>query len=223
MTMVEYKDDIIVIDAGFQFQEEDTPGIDYILPNTKYLEDRKDKIRGVIITHGHLDHVFSVAPVCGDRGIPAFVHTEDAYRLADPWASTSAEFREGLQGMGLVPTVASDVRLLPASGPVELAGLSVHVDHTPGHTEGSVMFRTLGTGEEPARCWSGDTLFAGSVGRTDLPGGDQAALLRSLAGKVLTLHDETIVLPGHGPATTVGAERARNPYLRGLPAPGGPA
>jgi hydroxyacylglutathione hydrolase len=95
---------------------------------------------------------------------------------------------------------------------LDLVGLSIIVDHTPGHTEGSVTFRGPGT------LFSGDLLFAGSIGRTDLPGGDYPTILRSL-GKVLTLPDDTVVLSGHGPRTTIGTERHSNPFLQGIDGP----
>jgi glyoxylase-like metal-dependent hydrolase (beta-lactamase superfamily II) len=106
---------------------------------------------------------------------------------------------------------------------LELAGLTFTVDHTPGHTRGSVTFRSVtdnGSGEGQALLVSGDTLFAGSIGRTDLPGGDHEQMLASLRDKILVLDDETVVLPGHGPQTTIGRERATNPFLHGLAAPG---
>jgi len=97
---------------------------------------------------------------------------------------------------------------------LEIAGLRLRVDHTPGHTGGSVVFRT---GNEQARLiFAGDTLFAGSIGRTDLPGGDYQQIMESLRTKLLPLPDDTVVLPGHGPATTIGRERAGNPFLQGL-------
>jgi hydroxyacylglutathione hydrolase len=103
---------------------------------------------------------------------------------------------------------------------LELAGLSFVVDHTPGHTEGSVTFRTPydepGNPDISALMFSGDLLFAGSIGRTDLPGGDHATMLRSLRDKVLTLSDDIVVLPGHGEQTSIGRERATNPYLLDL-------
>ena len=101
---------------------------------------------------------------------------------------------------------------------IELAGLELTVDHAPGHTRGSVAFRLPYDDTVPEVMLSGDLLFAGSIGRTDLPGGDHATMQRSLAAKVLTLRDEVVVLPGHGPQTTIGRERATNPYLQGLPA-----
>ena len=101
---------------------------------------------------------------------------------------------------------------------LELAGLEVTVDHAPGHTRGSVAFRLpYDDADVPEVMLSGDLLFAGSIGRTDLPGGDHATMLRSLAAKVLPLRDEVVVLPGHGPQTTIGRERATNPFLQDLP------
>jgi glyoxylase-like metal-dependent hydrolase (beta-lactamase superfamily II) len=98
-----------------------------------------------------------------------------------------------------------------------LAGLEVSVDHAPGHTGGSVLFRLPAAGttfEADEVCLSGDVLFAGSIGRTDLPGGSLPEMMVSLRDKVLPLADDTVVLPGHGPATTIGRERRTNPYLR---------
>ena len=99
---------------------------------------------------------------------------------------------------------------------LELAGLSFLVDHTPGHTEGSVTFRTPYEGDVSEVMFSGDLLFAGSIGRTDLPGGDHPTMLRSLRDKVLTLRDDIVVLPGHGEQTSIARERATNPFLLDL-------
>jgi glyoxylase-like metal-dependent hydrolase (beta-lactamase superfamily II) len=99
------------------------------------------------------------------------------------------------------------------------------VDHAPGHTGGSVLFRLPGAVPEVDAdevCFAGDVLFAGSIGRTDLPGGDFATMRRTLRDKVLPLADDTVVLPGHGPATTIGRERASNPYLGDLAETAGP-
>jgi glyoxylase-like metal-dependent hydrolase (beta-lactamase superfamily II) len=115
-----------------------------------------------------------------------------------------------------------DVKPLADGEVVALAGLEITVDHAPGHTPGSVAFRLPGESVEgvPEVMLSGDLLFAGSIGRTDLPGGDTDQMMASLARTVLTLDDGVVVLPGHGPQTTIGRERATNPFLRGLaPAP----
>jgi hydroxyacylglutathione hydrolase len=110
------------------------------------------------------------------------------------------------------------VRPLEDGAVLAMAGLEVTVDHAPGHTRGSVAFRLPYDGDDrvPEVMLSGDLLFAGSIGRTDLPGGDSATMLRSLAAKVLTLPDDVVVLPGHGGQTTIGRERATNPFLQGL-------
>jgi hydroxyacylglutathione hydrolase len=109
----------------------------------------------------------------------------------------------------------SDVRELADGSLLEIAGMTFTADHAPGHTPGSTAFRMMQTGAEPLML-SGDLLFAGAIGRTDLPGGDHAAMLDSLARVVLTQPDEMLVLPGHGETTTIGAERRVNPFLQGL-------
>jgi hydroxyacylglutathione hydrolase len=167
----------------------------------------------VLVTHGHLDHTYSVTPVCGARGIPAYVHSADRYRLSDPVSLLSPDLRAAL-GTVLTWTEPSDVLSLTDGAVLSLAGLQITVDHAPGHTEGSVLFRLPGSGDEPPLCLTGDVLFRGSVGRTDLDGGDQAAMERSLRTKVAPLAGETVVLPGHGESTTVAIELATNPYLR---------
>jgi glyoxylase-like metal-dependent hydrolase (beta-lactamase superfamily II) len=173
----------------------------------------------VLLTHGHIDHVWSVVPVCGARGIPAYLHPADRHLLTDPGAGLSPQTRDLLAGMtdGVLTTAEpDDLRELGDGLEIELAGLSFVVDHAPGHTGGSVMFRRAGELGVPPLLISGDVLFEGSIGRTDLPGGDHPAMLRSLATKVLPLDDETVVLPGHGETTTIARERVANPYLTAL-------
>ena len=170
----------------------------------------------VLLTHGHIDHVWSVVPVCGDYGVPAYLHPADRAMLADPLGGISGQTRAMLEPMtgGRLPVMEpDDVRELADGVPLELAGLELVVDHAPGHTRGSVMFRSAGAGDVPPVLLSGDVLFEGSIGRTDLPGGDHQQMLRSLTTKVLPLADETVVLPGHGATTSIGRERAGNPYL----------
>ncbi len=173
----------------------------------------------VLLTHGHIDHVWSVVPVCGARGIPAYIHPDDRAMLSDPLAGISPQTAQMLSTMTdgkLAVGEPDDVRLLADGTVLELAGLDLVVDHAPGHTRGSVMFRQAGPTGVPPILLSGDVLFEGSIGRTDLPGGDHGAMLRSLAGKVLPLDDDTVVLPGHGSTTTIGDERTSNPYLQAL-------
>ncbi len=175
----------------------------------------------VLLTHGHIDHVWSVVPICGARGIPAYVHPDDRGMLADPMAGISGPTRDLLASMTdgrLAAGEPDDLRALTDGLELELAGLSLIVDHAPGHTRGSVMFRRQGEGDTPPILLSGDVLFEGSIGRTDLPGGDHGQMMSSLAAKVLPLADATAVLPGHGGTTTIGRERVANPYLTALAA-----
>jgi glyoxylase-like metal-dependent hydrolase (beta-lactamase superfamily II) len=173
----------------------------------------------VLLTHGHLDHIWSVAPVCGAKDIPAYIHPADRALLSDPARGLWPQAGQALLG-GLTFTEPAEVAELTDGATVHLAGVDLVVDHAPGHTPGSVTFR-LPAGADPAILFTGDLLFAGSIGRTDLPGGDYATILGSLARVCLPLPDETVVLAGHGPRTTIGAERAANQYLAGLaPAPG---
>ena len=188
----------VIVDPGQDAQQ----GIDELL-----LRYRLKPI-AVLLTHGHIDHMWSVAPVCGAKGIPAYIHPDDRELLADPAKGLSLAVGQQLFG-GITFTEPDDVRELTDGSALSLAGLDFTVRHTPGHTPGSVTF-----GSENG-LFTGDLLFAGSIGRTDLPGGDHQAMLRSLA-RTLTLPDDTLVLPGHGPQTTIGAERRTNPFLTGL-------
>ncbi|MEV6927870.1 MBL fold metallo-hydrolase [Dactylosporangium sp. NPDC051485] len=165
----------------------------------------------VLLTHGHLDHTFSVTPVCNARGITAYIHPDDDEMLADPAKGLSADLT-ALFGGRLTWSEPEDVKPLADGLVLELAGLQLAVDHAPGHTRGSVMFRGEDEGERLV--FSGDVLFRDSIGRTDLPGGSLEQMMASLRDKVLTLPDDTVVLPGHGSETTIGRERAHNPYLR---------
>jgi hydroxyacylglutathione hydrolase len=175
----------------------------------------------VLATHGHIDHVWSVAPVCGAKGIPAYIHPADRGLLSDPARGLPLGAGQQLFG-GLEFSEPDDVLELADGMTLRLAGVELIVDHAPGHTPGSVTFRLPGR-EEPGTLLSGDLLFAGSIGRTDLPGGDYETILDSLARVCLPLPDETIVLSGHGPRTTIGAERTGNPFLAELAPARGPA
>jgi hydroxyacylglutathione hydrolase len=166
----------------------------------------------VLLTHGHIDHMWSVAPVCGAKGVPAYIHPDDRELLADPGKGMSLMMGQQLFG-GMTFSEPDDVKELSDGEVVTLGGLDFTIGHTPGHTPGSVTFRSRE--DELDALFTGDLLFAGSVGRTDLPGGDHATMLKSLA-RTLTLPDATVVLPGHGPTTTIGDERATNPFLTGL-------
>jgi glyoxylase-like metal-dependent hydrolase (beta-lactamase superfamily II) len=190
------------------------PGQDAVEPLAELLAEHQLTPVAVLLTHGHFDHTFSAAPVCDEHGVPAWIHPGDRDLLADPLKGLSADATTFFGGR-LEMHEPRDVRPLDDGDVLELAGLRLTVDHTPGHTPGSVIFSAV-TEEGAELILAGDTLFAGSIGRTDLPGGDHRQLLASLRDKLLTRGDDTVVLPGHGPTTTIGRERAGNPFLRDL-------
>jgi len=226
------------------------PGQDAEAGINELLAEHRLKPAAVLLTHGHIDHVWSVAPVCGARGIPAYIHPDDRALLSDPAKGFPLGTGQQLFG-GLEFTEPDDVKELADGMTLSLVGLEIIVNHAPGHTEGSVTFRlpldppvtppppsgtrittqgkskitTAETADpaSPGVLFSGDLLFAGSIGRTDLPGGDYPTILRSLARVCLTLPDETVVLSGHGPQTSIGAERRTNPFLADLVPEAGPS
>ncbi len=164
------------------------------------LGDRR--VSSVILTHGHFDHLGAATSLLERTGAPLLVHERDADRV------TSAEGSGGALFGFLHHHAPAPDRLLVEGEEVEVGeGVTLRVLHTPGHTEGSIC---LLAGHH---LFSGDTLFAGSVGRTDFPGGDSHALRASIAGKLSTLPDEVIVHPGHGPDTTIARERRINPFF----------
>jgi hydroxyacylglutathione hydrolase len=200
------------------------PGVGVLPQLSETLAEHRLRPAAVLLTHGHVDHTYSVTPVCGAHGVAAHVHEDDRYRLRNPLASLSPMLLAALeQQFGTSATWAEpdDVVTLDGSKSLHLAGLEVEVVHAPGHTEGSVMFALAGVPDDApdgvaSTVLTGDVLFAGSIGRTDLPGGDHATMLDSLRERVLPLPDDTWVLPGHGPDTTMARERTTNPFLRGL-------
>jgi hydroxyacylglutathione hydrolase len=196
------------------------PGQDSEQPLDQLLREHRLDPVAVLLTHGHFDHIFAVTPVCDGNDIPAWIHPEDRILLSDPMRGLSADARQFFGGRIKLREPRA-VRSLDDGAVLELAGLTFIVDHTPGHTRGSVTFRSV-TGDGQGLLVSGDTVFAGSIGRTDLPGGDHQQMLASLRHKILVLDDATTVLPGHGPTTTIGRERATNPFLQGLATPGRP-
>jgi glyoxylase-like metal-dependent hydrolase (beta-lactamase superfamily II) len=167
----------------------------------------------VLLTHGHFDHTFSVLPVCQARDVPAYIHPGDRSQLADPWSGVGLPVGTPLFGT-LTFAEPDDVRELASTDTVSVAGLEFAVTHAPGHSAGSVVFGLTGTDEQVL--FAGDVLFAGSIGRTDLPGGSMGAMENSLRDVILPMDDATIVHPGHGPSTSIARERATNPYLAGL-------
>jgi glyoxylase-like metal-dependent hydrolase (beta-lactamase superfamily II) len=156
---------------------------------------------GIVATHAHFDHIVAAQPLRDATGAPFLLHSGDLGWL--PVMQESARLWLGLE-LGPAPGVD---RALSDQDVLDVGGVELAVLHTPGHSEGSISLLSGAT------VFSGDALFAGSVGRTDLPGGSEEVLHRAIRDRLLRLDDEVVVLPGHGPATTVGRERRSNPYV----------
>lgn len=185
----------------------------------RILDENRLTPAAVLLTHGHIDHIWSAQKVADTYGCPAFIHPADRFMLADPIKGFGP--RIGQLALGALFREPRQVVELDRDGDtLDFGGIVVAVDHTPGHTRGSVVFRVPDAGGESGfgeLAFTGDTLFKQSVGRTDLPGGSGRDLLDSIVTKLLVLDDDTRVLPGHGESTTIGLERRTNPFLQGLP------
>jgi glyoxylase-like metal-dependent hydrolase (beta-lactamase superfamily II) len=194
------------------------PGQRAFAPLRRILDEHRLTPAAVLLTHGHIDHMWSAQKVADTYGCPVYIHSEDRFMLTDPIAGLGPRLAQ--VAMGAFFREPRQVVELDRDGDkIELGGMTVAVDHTPGHTRGSVVFRVAGGLErsEPAElAFTGDTLFKQSIGRTDLQGGSGRDLYTSIVEKLLVLDDDTVVLPGHGPKSTIGAERRTNPFLEGL-------
>ena len=190
----------VVIDPGM-------PDISHQLEEV--LQRHNLKPVAVIATHGHLDHTFSVQPIADGYSIPAYIHSEDRAYLTAPEKLLSAEFSSTVADMNFVEPI--EVRELRNGELFDLVGLSFKAIHAPGHTRGSLMFEV-----NDEVLISGDVLFAGSIGRTDLPTGSAKEMEETLRKKVAPLPDHLKILPGHGPETTMAFEKKNNPYLKSL-------
>lgn len=178
------------------------------------------RLAALIATHGHADHVGGVAtvararPLAAGAPLPVHIHDGDRHLLADP-VGTGAALGAALAAEHLDLRMPELVHRMEDGSSVTGAGMTFTALHTPGHTPGSTCLLLTVDGEEPI-LFSGDHLFAGSVGRTDLPGGSFEELMASMTAKILPLADHVRVLPGHGPTTTIGTERRTNPFLARL-------
>jgi hydroxyacylglutathione hydrolase len=193
------------------------PGMDAVAGVEALVAEHRLKPVAVLLTHGHLDHTFSVTPLCRGNDAVCWVHSDDRVLLTDPFRAMSADSLTLVQRLAGSTRFSEpdEVRELADGSDVAVAGLHFSAIHAPGHTPGSTMFRTpYPEADVDSVMFAGDVLFAGSIGRTDLPGGNHADMLDSLRTKVLPLPDTVAVLPGHGPQTTLARERAQNPYLQ---------
>jgi len=173
------------------------------------IEEHRLKPVAALLTHGHLDHTFSIQPLADGYNIPAYIHSEDRRFIADPSGIHGEQFIAQLAGMNFAEPL--EVKELKNNAVLELVGMKIVAIHAPGHTRGSLMFTI-----NDELLISGDVLFAGSIGRTDLPTGSAKEMTETLKSKVLTLNDDLRVLTGHGPETTIKFERKNNPYLKEL-------
>lgn len=187
--------DAVIIDAP----------VDAAEPMIETIERIGARPGALILTHSHWDHTGTAAEL--KRRYPEmliYVHPDDEYRMVDPMKHTVWKLPFTIEGVG-------PDRYLHGGDTFTLNGLCFRVLHTPGHTEGGVCLYD----QANRILFAGDTLFAGSVGRTDLPGGNWETLLHSISERLLTLPDDVTVYPGHGPSTTIGEERVSNPFVGG--------
>ncbi len=173
----------------------------------QFIEQKRLTPTAIILTHAHFDHIGAVDPIRDHYKIPVYVHEEEKKWLSDSSKNGSSLF-QGIQPI----TVRDADHLYDTQGECTIGGFSFQLFETPGHSPGSVSFYFKQSGVVIA----GDTLFQGSIGRTDLPRGNHDVLIKSIHQKLLTLPEDTYVLPGHGPVTTISQEMNTNPFLNGF-------
>ncbi|MEN0128116.1 MAG: MBL fold metallo-hydrolase [Brevundimonas sp.] len=210
------------------------PGVGVADEIVGYVRDHALVPVAVLATHGHVDHTWDAAAVCEALGVPLRLHAADAYRLRDPFGTLGSlggashdpggPLAQAIASVGARPDAYREPGDVQPFGSdrdggggrdgdvaLQLGGLSVVARHAPGHTEGSTLYLLEIDGERVA--FTGDVLFAGTIGRTDLPGGDGEVMTTTLREVVSALPPETVVVPGHGPTSDIATELARNPYL----------
>ena len=170
-----------------------------------YLAEQDLSLVGIVLTHGHVDHTGGAGRLAAETGAITYVHPDDDFLTLHPSEQLRSIFGMTPPGEYDVPEKIED---LVDGQRMDLAGIGLEVRQTPGHTPGHCCLYW----ESEGVLFSGDQLFAGSVGRTDLPGGSWSQLMQSMRERVMTLDDDVLVLPGHGPQTSIGRERATNPF-----------
>lgn len=185
--------DCWVVDASFEPE-----------PMIRWIAERDLTPSAILLTHGHIDHIAGIEKVLAQwPELPLLIHGSETEFLTDPNQNLSGPF-----GMPLAAPPATGK--LKHGDTLALDGFEFELRHAPGHSPGGIVFYC----PQINQAIVGDTLFAGSIGRYDLPHSDGPALMRSIADQLLSLPDDTLIYPGHGPQTSIGAERASNPYLR---------
>jgi hydroxyacylglutathione hydrolase len=192
----ERTNDAVYIDPGDEVQD--------ILA---VVRERELVVRVILLTHGHMDHLAGVNAAKAATGAAVLVHRDDLFLYE------SAVEQGQMFGYALTPPPPPDGFLVEGQC-IPLGDYVMTVRHTPGHSPGGVCFDVTRDGEPGSTLFVGDTLFAGSIGRTDLMRGDFPTLIASITGVLFAYPDETVVYPGHGPSTTIGRERATNPFLK---------
>lgn len=174
---------------------------------SSFIREKKWQPLAIILTHAHFDHIGAVDEIRDEFSIPVYIHEKEADWLLDPALNGSSRYE-------MIKTIKGKPadHLIAAEQIINIGNFAFQVYETPGHSPGSISFYF----EDADLVIAGDALFNGSIGRTDLPGGNHDQLLKSIHDKLLVLPEETIVLPGHGPATTIGQEMDSNPFLNGF-------
>ena len=192
LTATESAKDCLIIDTGLQSQ-----------PLINFLKENELNPVAAVFTHGHIDHIDGLALLRANwPNIKVAIHKDDASMLQDGRLNLSA-----LSGVPF-KTSPADI-IIETEASMTFTGMKFHILHTPGHTSGGISLYS----ESDGVVFVGDALFAGSIGRTDFPGGDFNQLIASIKSKLLTLPEDTKVYPGHGPATTIATEKRTNPFL----------